>query len=51
MLAHSEEQKWGYFETGLYALVMVAAIVAIMQFNLQPDPFPLTSLRNVITPA
>lgn len=46
----SQEKKWGYFETGLYALVMLAAIVAIIQFSLQPDSLPLRSLAGPITP-
>ena len=50
MLKRSEEKKWGYFETGLYALVMLAAVVVIMQFSLQPDSLLLSSLDGPITP-
>lgn len=51
MLERSAEKKWGYIEIGLYSLVMLAAVVAIMQFNLQPDLLPISSLPNPIGPA
>jgi hypothetical protein len=44
MLVRSNEKKRGYFETIVYAVVMVTAIAAILQFSLQPDPLPLTTL-------
>lgn len=44
MLARSVDNKRGYFETIVYALVALATVAAIMQFNLQPDPLPLIAL-------
>ena len=44
MLVHSGEKKRTYFETIVYAVIMVSAVVAILQFSLQPDPLPLTTL-------
>ena len=51
MLVRSEEKNRGYVETTLYALIVLAAVAAIMQFNLQPDPLPLTTLPSIIPPA
>ena len=44
MLVRSEEKKRGYFETIVYALVILCAIAAILQFTLQPDSLPLTAM-------
>ena len=44
MLVRSEEKKRGYFETVVYAVVIVCAIAAILQFTLQPDSLPLTTI-------
>ena len=44
MLLAGEEKKRGYFETIVYAVVMISAIVAIMQFSLQPSSLPLPTL-------
>ena len=44
MLVRSEEKKRGYFETIVYALVILCAIAAILQFTLQPDSLPLTAI-------
>ena len=41
MLVHSGEKKGTCFETIVYAVVMISAIAAILQFSLQPDPLPL----------
>jgi hypothetical protein len=46
MLVRCEERKRGYFETIIYALVVVSAVVAILQFTLQPDPLPLTAIPS-----
>jgi hypothetical protein len=44
MLVASGEKRRTYFETIVYAVVMVSAIVAILQFSLAPDPLPMTTL-------
>lgn len=46
MLVQSGEKKRTFFETIVYAVVMASAIVAILQFSLQPDRLPLSSLPN-----
>jgi hypothetical protein len=48
MLVRSEDKKRGYFEMIAYAVVMVSAIAAILQFSLQRDLLPLTALPTVI---
>ena len=35
-----------HLETALYAFSVLATVIAIMQFNLQPDPLPLTSIAG-----
>ena len=47
LLVRSQEATRGYFETLIYALVVVSAIAAIMQFTFQRDPLPLTALPSV----
>ena len=46
MLVRSGEKKRTYFETIVYAVVMISAIVAILQFSLQPDRFPVSTLPD-----
>ena len=44
LLVRSEEKTRDYFEAIVYALVIVCAIAAILQFTLQPDSLPLTAI-------
>jgi hypothetical protein len=44
LLVRSEEKTRAIFETIIYGLIVLSAIAAILQFAVQPDPFPLASL-------
>jgi hypothetical protein len=46
LLTRSEEVKREYFETIVYALVVLSAIAAIVQFAMQRDPLPLITLPD-----
>jgi hypothetical protein len=46
LLVRSEEKKRAIFETIIYALIILSAIAAILQFADQPDPLPLASLTG-----
>ena len=44
LLVRSEDKKRAYFETIVYALILLSAVAAILQFAQQSDPLPLTAL-------
>jgi hypothetical protein len=44
LLMRSRDVKREYFEMIVYALVVVSAVAAIVQFATQSDPLPLTAL-------
>jgi hypothetical protein len=46
MLVRSGEKKQTILETIVYAVIMVSAVVAIVQFSLQPDRLPLSTLPS-----
>ena len=47
LLVRSEEMKRDLFETLVYGLIIVSAVVAILQFSVQPDSLPFSSLKGV----
>jgi hypothetical protein len=51
LLVRSNEKRHGYLETVVYALILVSAVAAILQFSLQPDPLPLRCLPSSAEPA
>lgn len=46
MLVGSGEKERTLFDTIVYAAVMLSAVVAILQFSLQPDRLPLSMLPS-----
>ena len=44
LLMRSRDATREYFEIIVYALVLVSAVAAIVQFATQSDPLPLTAL-------
>jgi hypothetical protein len=46
LLTRSEDVKRGYFETIVYAVMVLSAVAAIVQFATQRDPLPLITLPD-----
>jgi ABC-type sugar transport system permease subunit len=44
VLVRAQDHRRGYFETIVYALVLLSAVAAILQFSLQYNPLPLVVL-------